>query len=62
VAPDRLVNLLAVHGDFFGGVDAEADLVAADVHDGDYDVVVDHDRLVSVAAKHKHGNLLEEWA
>ena len=36
------------------GVDAEPDLLAADVDDRDLDVVADHDRLVSLSGKHQH--------
>src|SRR5262249_41384877 len=38
-AVDGLVDLLAVDRDLFGGDDAQPDLVAADLHHGDRDVV-----------------------
>src|SRR5438270_7469807 len=42
---DGVVHFLAVDADFLRGVDPQAHLVAPDVHDGDLDVVTDHDRL-----------------
>jgi hypothetical protein len=49
LALDRIVNFLAMHGDVIRRIDAEANLVAADVHDRDLDVVTDHDRFVSLS-------------
>src|SRR5258707_14693678 len=46
LAPDGVVNFLTVDGDRFGGGDAESHLVAANIDDGDFDVVADNDRLV----------------
>ena len=58
----RPVGLLQRHEDFLAedlhvarGVDAEADLVALDLEDGDDDVVADHDRLVGAAGEDQHG-------
>ena len=49
VSPDRLVHLIAVDGHFLGSLDAQADLVAADFHNHDGDLVVDDDALVFLA-------------
>lgn len=51
---DGVVDLFAVDADLFGGVDAEADLVASylDHHQGD--VVTDDDLFVLLTAEHEH--------
>src|SRR4051812_6975162 len=43
---DGFVDLAAVDGNVLGGFDPEADLVAADFHNGHRDVIVDDDALV----------------
>jgi len=57
---DEVVDLLAMDGDFLGRVDAEADLIAADLDDGDGDVVVDNNRLVRLAGQNEHDKLLSK--
>jgi hypothetical protein len=34
--------------------DAKADLVTADIDDGDFDIVADHDGFVALAREHEH--------
>src|SRR5439155_21836603 len=58
LAPDGVVDFLAVDADRFGGGDAESHLVPSDVDDGDFDVVADNDRLVLLTGQHQHGWLL----
>src|SRR5687767_4539856 len=58
LAPDGVVDLLAVDADLLRGVDPQTHLVAADVDHGDLDVVADHDRLVSLTGQHQHVWLL----
>src|SRR5215207_7192299 len=48
LAPDGVVNFLAVDADLFRGGDPQTHLVAADVYHGDLDVVPDHDRLIAL--------------
>src|SRR5262249_3389198 len=45
---DGFVQLFAVYCDSRRRGDAEADLVAPDIDDGDLDLVADHDRLVAL--------------
>jgi hypothetical protein len=53
-ALNRLVDLLAVHRDRGRGGDSEADLVAADIDDGDFDIVADHDGFIALPRKYEH--------
>jgi hypothetical protein len=46
---DGLVHFFAVYGDGSGGGDTEADFVAADIDDGDFDVIADHDGFIALA-------------
>src|SRR5687768_7954660 len=48
LATDGIVNFLAMDGHVLGGIDAQTDLVAADVNHGDFNVIADHNRLVSL--------------
>src|SRR5205823_3555607 len=54
-AVDGVVGLLAVDGHLPGTDDAEADLVAADLHDGQGDVAVEDDTFVPLAGDDQHG-------
>src|ERR1043165_7883960 len=58
LALDRLVDLFAVDSDAGRGGDAQADLVAADIDDGDFDLVADHDCFVALTGEHQHRRLL----
>src|SRR6516164_4210634 len=49
-----LVDLLAVHGDVAGCLDADAGLIADDLGDRDADVVADHDAFADLAGEHEH--------
>src|SRR5206468_299806 len=51
-------DLLAIDGDVAGGLDADPDLVAIDLDDGDHDVVANHDLLVHFAAQDQHWIIL----
>jgi hypothetical protein len=52
---DLLVNLLAMHGDFGRGLDADLHEAAFGAHNLDDDTAVDDDVLVDLAGKDKHG-------
>jgi hypothetical protein len=56
--PDRLIDFLAMDRDFAGCLDADADLVAANVHNGYDDLVPDHNAFVTLSRKDKHFRLL----
>jgi hypothetical protein len=49
ISADRLVDLVAMNGDFLGGLDAEADFIAADFDHDDGNVIVDDNTLVLLA-------------
>src|SRR5262245_54798085 len=51
---DRFVHFLPVNRDIVWSFDTEANLVTADVHNGDYDVVTNHDAFVTVPRKYQH--------
>src|SRR5438105_4531817 len=51
-------DLGAVDVDGGGRDEPEADFIAADVDDFDFDVMTDHDRLVAMPREDKHGRLL----
>src|SRR5438067_646633 len=57
-APDGVVNFLTMDADLLGRRDSQANFVAADIDDGDFDVVTDHDRLIALSAQHQHMWLL----
>ena len=42
-------GMLAMNGDFLGRLDAEANFVAADVHDGHDDVVANDNAFVTLS-------------
>jgi len=42
-----IVDFPAIHRHGLGSSDAQPDLVAADVHNDDLDLVTDHDRLIA---------------
>src|SRR6516164_1017058 len=46
--------ILAVDADLLRSVDAQANLVAADINDRDLDVVADHDRFIALTGQHQH--------
>ena len=46
LALDGLVDLLAMNGNLSRSVDSQADLVAANFHDGDGDVIVNDNAFV----------------
>src|SRR5690606_2695730 len=54
LTPDRVVNLLAMNLNLARCVDTQSHLVATNVHDGDFNVITDHDRLVPLTRKHQH--------
>jgi len=58
LALDRFVDFLAVDRDLRRRIDAEADLVAANVDDGDNDVITDNDAFVALSRQYKHRRLL----
>src|SRR5512135_333258 len=49
-----LVDLAAMHGDIFGGLDAKTDLVTTDLDDSHRDAIVDYDALVLLAGENQH--------
>src|SRR5262249_41320306 len=55
VAVDGLEDLLPVDGDIHWTGDAQPDLVAVDVHDGEGDAAADHDALALFSADDQHG-------
>src|SRR4051812_36624048 len=61
---DRVINFFSVDGDFFRGIDAQSDFIAADVDDGDFDVIADHDCFISLTRQHQHGKApsFGDWA
>src|SRR4051794_8513854 len=54
LALDLGVDLLTVDADRPGGLDAEADVVAPDLENGDHHVAADDDGLVGAAAEDQH--------
>src|SRR5439155_23582744 len=51
---DGLVDLAAMDRDLFGRIDPQADLVAADLHHGHRDVIVDDDAFVLLPRENQH--------
>jgi hypothetical protein len=49
LALNRFVDFLAVNRDFGGGFDAQPNLVATNVDDGDLDVVADENAFIALA-------------
>src|SRR5688500_10635016 len=58
LASDGVARLLRLDPDLLGGGDPQTHLVAADVYQGDLDVVPDHDRLIALSRQHQHRRLL----
>lgn len=46
---NRVEDLFTMHRNFLGCFNAQANLVSADVHNGDDDIVTDHDAFIAVA-------------
>lgn len=46
---DGVIDFLSVHRNGLWRLDAEANFVAADVNDGDHDIIADHDAFVAVS-------------
>jgi hypothetical protein len=55
---DGFVDFATVDGGFFGGFDAEADVFATYVYDGDGDVVIDDNAFVALTAENEHDDFL----
>ena len=51
-------NLLAVDGDRLWGPDPQADFVAADIDDGDFNVVTKHDGFIAMSRQYEHSVLM----
>jgi len=51
---DALVNLLAMHGNILGCVDADSYLLAADAQDGDVNVITDVYALPDLAGEYRN--------
>ena len=56
---NALVDLLAMHGNVLGCVDADSYLLAADAQDGDRDVITDVYAFANFAGEYQHGLLLD---
>jgi len=48
LAPDRVVHFFSVDRDMGRGLDPEAHFVTSNIHNGQLDVVTDHDCLVAL--------------
>src|SRR5437773_5134376 len=55
---NSVVDFFAMDGDLLGSRDSQANFVAPDIDDGDFDVVTDHDRLIALTGQHQHTRLL----
>jgi hypothetical protein len=53
-ALNRLVHLLPVHGDLDWGRDPQPNLIAANIHDGDDDIIAYDDTFVAVSGQDQH--------
>ena len=58
LALNGFIDLLAVDGNFRRGIDAQANFVAANIHDGDNNIVADHDAFIAVSRQNQHRWLL----
>ena len=54
LALNGLVHLLAVYGDLDRGRDPQSNLIAANIHNGDDDVIADDDTFVAVSGQDQH--------
>src|SRR5215210_2597807 len=52
---DLQVDLLAEDRDVPRSLDADADFLAHDRQDADFDVIADHDALVGLSCQYEHG-------
>jgi hypothetical protein len=52
-------SFLSPNGEFLRGLDPKANLITSDLHDGHFDLAVDHDGFILMAAQNKHVVLLE---
>jgi hypothetical protein len=59
---DRLIDFPAMDGNFAGGLDADADLVASNVHNRHHDLITDHDAFVPQSRKNKHRYFLDRYS
>jgi hypothetical protein len=57
---DALVNLLTVHGDFLGSIDANAHLITFHAQHGNGDIVTYHQGLSDPASQNQHSFLLTD--
>ena len=53
-ALNGVVHLLAVHGDLDWGRDSQSNLIAANIHHGDDDVIADDDTFIAVTRQDQH--------
>src|SRR5665213_756159 len=51
---DGFIHFLAMDSHFLRGLNPQTNLVTADIHHSDLDVVSDHDRLISLTRQHQH--------
>jgi hypothetical protein len=58
VAMDRIEDLAPVDRHFFRGLDPESDLVSADLHDDDRNVIVDDNTFVLFTRENQHPKFL----
>ncbi|CAN1602523.1 protein of unknown function [Pseudomonas mediterranea] len=56
---NALIDLFAMHGDVFRGIDADPDLLAANAQNGDRDVVTNVYAFTDFAGEYQHGVLLD---
>jgi len=54
LALNGLVHLLAVHGDLDWGRDSQSNLIAANIHHGDDDVIPNDDAFIAVTGQDQH--------
>jgi hypothetical protein len=51
---DRVVHFFAMNADLLRSIDSEANFVATNINDGDFNVVTDHDRFIALTGQHQH--------
>jgi hypothetical protein len=54
LALNGLVHFLAVHGDLDRGGDPQSNLIAANIHHGDDDVIANDDTFIAVTGQNQH--------
>src|SRR3972149_5532611 len=62
LALDRFVHFLAMHRNLGGSLDTQPNLVAANIHNRDHDVVADDDAFIALSREDQHIRLLPRYA